>query len=410
MPTPQEEIKAGFDVIKSEFEEFKKQNDAKLEKIAQKGHVGGDIEEKLAKHNTAIDGLVAKFEQTTAALNRLNAGSGDEGESDATTEKKMSAFMSKFMRQGERELSNEETKAFRELERKALSVGSDPNGGYFVRPEVSAIITKKIFETSPVRQFADVITISTDAFEEPADFDEPEALWAGEKTPVAETKTADLQMLRIPTHEMRAKPKATMQILEDASIDIEAWHAAKVAEKFGRKEAGTFINGTGVGMPRGLISYDAGTTYGTIEQVNLGAATLPTADGLIDLQHALIEAYQNNARWLMHRSVAKEVRKLKSGTTGAYLWSLDGNLMDGYQQTLLGRPLHWASDLPQAGAGNLGVVYGDLKAGYLIVDRLGISVLRDPYSAKPYVEFFTRKRVGGGVRNFDAIKIGKFAV
>lgn len=410
MPTPQEEIKAGFEKIQNEFHTFKQENDARLKKIESKGSAGGDVEEKIDKHNAAIDALVEKMEKQQALLNRISSQEPEEKTTDSEkTEQKMSSFMRTYMRKGDRALAEAEVKEHRALELKALSVGSDPDGGYFVRPEISAQITKKIFESSPVRQFAGKLTISTDAFEEPADFDEADASWVGEKATRSETDSAQLQMLRIATHEMYAKPKATQAILEDAAIDIEAWHAGKVADKFARKEATAFISGSGVGQPRGLVSYTNGTTYGTIEQVNLGAATLPTADGLIGLQHTLLEGYQPNARWMMHRTVAAAVRKLKNGG-GNYLWSLDGNLMDGWQQTLLGKPLHWASDLSEAGADALGVLYGDFSQGYLIVDRVGISVLRDPFSSKPYVEFYTRKRVGGGVRNFQAIKIGKFAV
>lgn len=408
MPTPQEEIKQGFDKIQNEFHTFKQENDARLKKIEAKGSAGGDVEEKINKHSEAIDGLVEKLEKAQTILNRISTKETEEP-SDKDVEKKMSSFMRTFMRKGERHVTEAMVKEYHELEKKALSVGSDPDGGYLVRPEVSLQITKKIFETSPVRQFASKLSISTDAFEEPADFDEPDASWVGETATRATTDSNQLKMLRIPTHEMYAKPKATQAILEDSAIDIEAWHVGKVAEKFGRKEATAFIAGSGVGQPTGIVSYAAGTGYGQVEQVNLGAATLPTADGLIALQHALFEGFQPNARFMCHRTIAKEIRKLKNGS-GDYLWSLDGNLMDGWQQSLLGKPLHWASDLAESGAGNLGVLYGDFAQAYLIIDRVGISVLRDPYSAKPYVEFYTRKRVGGAMRNFQAMKIGKFAV
>jgi len=408
MGTPAEEIKQGFEKIQNEFHTFKQENDARLKKIESKGTAGADVEEKINRHSEAIDELVEKLEKSQTILNRIATQPEQTVDSDKEVEKKMSTFMRSYMRKGDRALTEAMVKEHRELELKALSVGSDPDGGYLVRPEVSAMITKKIFESSPVRQFAAKMSISTDAFEEPADFDEPDASWAGEKSTRSETDTNQLSLLRIPTHEMYAKPKATQAILEDSAIDIEAWHAAKVAEKFARKEATAFISGSGVGQPRGIVSYTSGTAYGEVEQVNLGAATLPTADGLIALQHALFEAYQPNARWMCHRTIAKEIRKLKNGS-GDYLWSLDGNLMDGWQQSLLGKPLHWASDLAESGAGNLGVLYGDFAQAYLIIDRVGIAVLRDPYSAKPYVEFYTRKRVGGGMRNFQAMKIGKFA-
>lgn len=404
MPTPAEEIKAGFEKVQNEFHTFKQENDARLAKLEKRGAVGGDIEEKLDKHNEAIDKLVAQIEEQKTAMARMSAAPVDEEVSDKKVEKKMSEFMKRYLRKGERAITEAEIKEYRDLEMKALSVGSDPDGGYLVRPEVSAQITKKIFESSPIRQFAGKLSISTDAFEEPADFDEPDADWTGETSSRAETASNQLSMLRIPIFEMYAKPKITQKLIEDASVDVEAWHSMKVAERFARLEASAFIDGNGSNKPRGILQYPSGTSYGQVEQVVSGTSGAVTADGLIDLQHALLEAYQPNARWFMNRAVAKAVRKLTNGS-GDYLWSMDGNLMDGYQQQLLGKPLHWAADMPVASASSLSVAYGDFAQGYLIVDRVGISVLRDPYSAKPYIELYTRKRVGGGVRNYQAIKL-----
>jgi len=214
MPSIEQQIKEGFDKLATDFETFKKDNDKRIERIEKSGANPGDREEKLAKIEQALDAKTAEIEKLQAALNRINQG-GDETEGKskekATAEKK--AF-EKAMRRGEASLTPDE--------QKALSVASDPDGGYLVRNEVSAEITKKIFESSPVRQFADVVTISTNALEEPADFDEVSSSWVGERSSRATTDTPELQNLRIPTHELYAKPKATQQILEDAAVDIEA--------------------------------------------------------------------------------------------------------------------------------------------------------------------------------------------
>jgi len=400
MPSIEQQIKEGFDKLATDFETFKKDNDKRIERIEKSGANPGDREEKLAKIEQALDAKTAEIEKLQAALNRINQG-GDETEGKskekATAEKK--AF-EKAMRRGEASLTPDE--------QKALSVASDPDGGYLVRNEVSAEITKKIFESSPVRQFADVVTISTNALEEPADFDEVSSSWVGERSSRATTDTPELQNLRIPTHELYAKPKATQQILEDAAVDIEAWLQSKVVDKFARDEAAAFIGGDGVVKPKGILSYAAGDAWGKVEQVASGSASALTADGFIDLQNSLLEAYQANARWMMRRATMSAARKLKTGG-GEYLFALDNSIANGFQMLILGKPVHFAADIPAVGAGNLAVIYGDFRQGYKIVDRVGISVLRDPYSAKPYVEFYTRKRVGGSVKNFQALKILKIA-
>ena len=166
------------------------------------------------------------------------------------------------------------------------------------------------------------------------------------------------------------------------------------------------INGTGVGQPRGILTYDAGTSWGQIEQVNSGSAGAVAADGLIDLQHSLKEVHGANAVWLANRLTLRDIRKLKD-SNNQYLWE-PGLKIDG-QDTLLGRPILTATDMPVAAANSLSVAFGDFTAGYQIVDRIGVRVLRDPFTAKPFVKFYTTKRVGGDVVNFDAIKLQKLA-
>lgn len=396
MPSIEQQIKEGFDNVSRTWEEFKKENDVRLKRLEDRGHNAGDREEKLANIEKAMDQKSKEIEELKTAVNRMNQG-GDDGKQGGEIEKK--AFAS-YMRSGEKKLS--------EAELKALAVGSDPDGGYLVRPEVSAEITKKIFESSPVRQFADVVTISTDSFEEAADFDDADASWVGEKATRSATETPELQMLRIPTHEIYAKPKATQKILEDAAVDIEAWLQGKVVDKFARKEATAFISGDGVNQPRGILTYQAGDAWGKVEQVASGSAAAVTADGFIETQNALFEAFQANARWMMRRATLSAVRKLKTGA-GEYLFSLDASLANAFGMLILGKPVTFAADMPAVGANELAVIYGDFRQGYKVVDRVGISVLRDQYSAKPYIEFYTRKRVGGGVKNFQALKIMKIA-
>ncbi len=195
---------------------------------------------------------------------------------------------------------------------------------------------------------------------------------------------------------------------------MEDWLAAKVAEKFSRTENAAFVNGTGVGQPRGFLTYAHGTTLpGTIEQVatgvNGGFAAAPAgADKLISMVYGLKTNYRNNGVWFMNRTTTAGVRLLKN-SDGSYLWQ--PSIAAGQPSTLLGYPVATFDDMPDYTTnGALAIAFGDLAQAYQIVDRLGIRGLRDPFTAKPYVKFYTTKRVGGDVINFEAIKLLKFAI
>jgi HK97 family phage major capsid protein len=307
------------------------------------------------------------------------------------------------MRKGDQLLGAEELKA--------LSVGSDPDGGYVVNPDLSGRIVAKVFETSPLRAYASVQVISTDALEGLFDLNEAASGWVGETEARAETGTPALGKWRIPTHELYAKPTATQKLLDDGEIDMEAWLATKVAEKFARDEATAFVSGNGVGKPRGFLDYASGTTLpGTIERfksgVNGGFATDGTgSDVLISALYGLKAPYRANAVWAMNRSTTAAVRKIKD-SDGAYIWQ--AGLAAGQPATLLGYPVASFEDMPALATGSLSIAVADWRETYQIVDRIGIRTLRDPFSAKPYVEFYTTKRVGGDVVNFEAIKLVSF--
>lgn len=289
------------------------------------------------------------------------------------------------------------------IEAKEMSVGSDPDGGYWVTPAASARMLTIIYESSPIRELATVETIGTDSLELPVDEDESDAGWIGETSSrTSNDGTPQVGVQRIPVHEMYAKPKATQKLLEDGSIDVGAWLERKIAEKFARAEATAFVTGNGVKRPRGFASYSAGSTRGTIEQVNSGAATTLTFDGLIALVTALKEGYHAGATFLMRRATEGTVLTLKDGQ-GQYLWR--PSVEAGKPNTLLGYPVRQAADMAALAAASLSVAFGNFKAGYTIVDRLGVTVLRDPFSSKPFVEFYARKRVGADVTNFEALKL-----
>lgn len=300
-------------------------------------------------------------------------------------------------------------------EQKALSVGSDPNGGYVVHPDMSGRVVNFVFETSPMRAYASIQTISTDALEGLYDLDEAASGWVEETASRPETDTPDLGKWRIPVHELYANPRATQKLLDDAEIDMEGWLARKVADRFARTEATAFVTGTGVGQPRGFLDYSDWTTAGTfengkIEQFDTGvngafAAAPNGGDVLINALYGLKAQYRANAVWAMNRATMTLARKLKD-SDGAYLWS--PGIAAGQPATLLGYPVASFEDMPNPATGSLSIAVADWRQAYQIVDRQGIRVIRDVFSAKPYVQFYSVKRVGGAVLNFEAIKLVNF--
>jgi len=292
---------------------------------------------------------------------------------------------------------------------KALSVGIDPDGGYTVTPTMSNNIVKRLFELDPLRSLASVETISTNAIEWLVDYDEAGGGWEGETESGGETGTPKIFKKRIPVHVLYAKPRATQTLLEDSAINIESWLADKQSNRFLRLESAAFVSGDGVGKPRGFLTYGnyaaAGVDeWGKIERMNIGNPI--TADGLIELKFRLIEQYLQRGTWLVNRLTVADFMQLKDGA-GRYLWS--PGLKEDEYSTLLGLPLRMSTTMPIQAANALSVAIADFRESYMIVDRLGITVQRDPFTQKPYVEFYTRKRVGGDVINFQAIKLGVVA-
>ena len=427
-----EEIKQAVEAVKQvnvAFEEFKRANDARLAEIEKKGAADPLLEEKLKRIDADLDRAQRVADEAALAAKRqsrvvtdekgdridLDAKAADwagmlarrRGETvpafDAAGLDSYKAAFDRFLRKGEEVMSVDE--------RKALSVGTDPDGGYVVNPDLSGRIVMKVFETSPMRAYASIQVISSDALEGLFDLDEAASGWVGETDNRAETNTPQLGKWRIPTHELYAKPKATQKLLDDASINMEAWLASKVAEKFGRDESNAFVVGNGSNKPRGFLTYSSGTTLpGTIEQFPTGssgayAAAPNGGDVLINALYGLKAQYRANATWFMNRATLTATRKVKD-SDGAYLWS--PGIAAGQPATLLGYPVASFEDMPDPASNSLSVAVGDMREAYQIVDRLGIRTLRDPYSAKPYVEFYTTKRVGGDVVNFEALKLVRF--
>jgi len=428
------EIKQVIEDLGKDFEAFKKANDERLAEIEKKGHADPLLDEQVKKINerlTALDEIkeqAERAEKLAARKSNGNAGNGEDLEAKAQRFLEMNAkargvptsqvydgeqfgaaelqeyrkAFTEYMRKGDRAES---------MHAKALSVGVDPDGGYTVEPDTSGRIVEKVYETSPMRQVAAQQTIGTDALEGLFDLDEATANWVHETGSRDETNTPKLAAWRIPVHELYAFPFATQKVLDDSMIDLEAWLQNKVADKFSRKENEAFVKGDGNGKPRGFLTYPAGTKLpGQIQRFYTGesgdfAGAPDGGDILLDAIYGMKQAYRGNARWHMNRGTVSEVRKLKD-SEGRYLWQ--PGIAAGQPAQLLGYPVLEFEDMPALGDDSLSIAFANMNEGYQIVDRHGIRVLRDPYTNKPYVGFYTIRRTGGDVINFEAIKLIQF--
>lgn len=296
-------------------------------------------------------------------------------------------------------------------EQKDLAAGSNADGGFFLTSDRSSAMSVRMFETSAIRPLANVQTTTSDVWEIILDDDEPDAGWVGEVTARPDTETAKIGIVKIPIHELYAQPRATQKMIDDAGFDIVSWHNGKVTRKFSRMENLSFVAGDGASKPKGFLDYAAWASAGVyernkIEQVETATATEIEGDDLIKLQGSLFEDYQGMAQWAMSRETFFNSILTLKDSQGAYL--INPRLIDeGGQMVVLGRPVNLFGDMPNVANNSLSVAYADWREFYTIVDRMGIRVLRDPYTAKPYVRFYTTKRVGGAVTNFEAGKILK---
>lgn len=371
------------------------------------------VEDQLKEQADQTKSIETELTELKTAFNRQPApGTAEDkaAEQKALRKKMFNEFGR--MRSENREGFTEylEKRGAENAEIKALSVNSDPNGGYLTMPEMGGIIQTRVFETSPMRQLATVTTIGSDSYEVILDNDEAGSGWVGETAPRPTTGNPTFAKLTIYCNELYANPKASQKILDDAGIDLEAWLGQKVADKFARDEATAFVTGNGVNKPKGILSYAAGTDINQqqVQQVVSGNATLFTYGGLIDLQNSLKEPYQANAVFLIQRATNASLLKLVDGESRP-IFNMVYDKNAGLQPTILGKSVYFAADMPSVGAGALAAAYGDFRAAYQIVDRAGIRVLRDPYTDKPNVAFYTTKRVGAGAVNFEAYKLQKIS-
>ena len=368
------------------------------------------VNEKLLTQNTTLE---EKQKLLEAAINRpVTASTPEQKEQDIR--KKGNKLFNDFARIKNAATQTDLAEYAREyikereddLELKALTVNSDPNGGYLTLPEFGGIIETYVYETSPLRRLASVISIGTDTLEYVLDNDQAGWGWVGETQARPDTYTPQLGKMAITVGEMYAMPNVSQKMLEDAFVDVEAWIAGKVAEVFARGEATAFISGDGINKPRGLLTYPAGTNVGSaqVQQVYSGNATGFTYLGLVALQNSLKEPYQANAVFLTQRASNALLLGIVDGQ-GRPIFNMDYTRNSGLEGTIFGKPVIFAADMPTVATNALAMAYGDFKKAYQIVDRRGITVLRDPFTNKPFVRFYTTKRVGGACVNLEAYSL-----
>ncbi len=299
-----------------------------------------------------------------------------------------------------------------EIESKAMSSAVNGDGGYLVDPQTAEQVKSVLRSSASLRAVADVVNVEATSFDVLVDHTDVGAGWATETGATAETDTPQFDRITIPLHELSALPKASQRLLDDSAFDIEGWLAGRIADKFIRAEAASFVNGDGVDKPRGFLDHTAVDNdvwaWGNIGYVPSGIdGQLGNGDAIIDLVYSLGAQYRGKASFVMNSKTAGLVRKLKDAD-GRFLWS-DG-LAAGEPARLMGYPVLVAEDMPDAGSGTFPIAFGDFGAGYTIAERPDLRVLRDPFSAKPHVLFYATKRVGGDVSDFAAIKLLKLAI
>ncbi|WP_293941044.1 phage major capsid protein [Sphingomonas sp.] len=325
---------------------------------------------------------------------------------DGVKSGEVSAFVAQYLRKGIES----------GVELKALGSSADAIGGYAVPREIDQAIGETLVAISPIRAIANVVKVGTANYRKLVATGGTPSGWVGFEAARPETGTPTFTEIVPASGDLYANPAASQQMLDDAMFDVEKWLAQEIATEFARAEGVAFIKGTGSSQPLGFLSSPSATTLdgvramGTLQFIGTGtAAAFPASnpqDKLIDLVQSLRQPYRQGAVFVMNSTTASVIRKFKT-TDGAFIWS--PGLVAGAPSSLLGYPVIEAEDMPDIAANSLSIAFGNFKQGYTIAERAATSILRDPYTHKPYVHFYATKRIGGQVTNSESIKLLKFA-
>lgn len=404
------EVGAAIAAINTAFEEFKTKNDEHIAEL-RKGNDDVVRREQLDRINQTMTERGAELEEMNRRLAALSTIPAGNGSGDFTAEDRAhTAAISEYMREG---LEPDMT----------ASVGSDPDGGYTVGREIESGIERVEGIYSVFRSLAQVRSIGAPDYRKFRNLGGASSGWVSEKESRPQTTTPTLQRMDFPTHEIYAMPAATQTILDDSDMDIAAWLAEEVGIEFAEEEAAAFITGDGGGKPRGLIGGYTPVANGSFDNANAAPGYIATGaagafadtsaspagspyDKLIDLIHSLKQGLRNGSTFLMNDLTLSVIRKFKD-QDGNYIWQ--PSVQVGTPSQLLGYAVNTDDNMPDIAANSFSVAFGNWRRAYLILDRVGVRVLRDPFTAKPNVLFYTTKRVGGGVQNFEAYKLLRFA-
>lgn len=417
-----------LDKIATAFDEYKKTNDARIEAV-KSGASTEAMDAKLAKIDAHIDSLgemKTKLEKMETKLARPGAGEAgrQEGESKEAVEYRH-AFLDWMRAPNDHERQQKAAAAAKQLEAKnrdgretraTQTVTSTGAAGGFALPEIiERQIARLSVDISPIRQIATVRTVGSPDYKELFDVNGAGFEWLGETDARNQTNTPDLAEVA-PTFGMAsAKPQASEESLDDLFFDVESWLVSSAAEAIAQGEGAAFVSGNGTKKPTGFLAgpapvttADSARAFGTLQYIASGQATaLPTsADIFYDLVYSLRARYRNNAQWVTSKLVLAALRKYKD-TAGQYLWQ--PALTAGQPATFMGYGITEAEDMPAVGAGAFPLAFGDFKEGYLIADRVGMRITRDEITTPGFVKFYVRKRVGGKLRNTQAIRVLKVA-
>jgi HK97 family phage major capsid protein len=409
-----EELKKLLEQQGKAFEEFKSANDTRLKAIEEKGFAPADVEEKVNKANAEITALSKKIDDQSKkledqdkeieTLSKTTNRPGSPGDVSPEKAEHKKAFFGWVRKGTEGNL--------RELEKKAMTVGSDPGGGYLVDAEMEAGIDTVAAANVSMMRLATVQTVGSAVYQRRVRTSGPGYGWVGETESPTETTTATFTVLKYEPGTIYAEPQISSNLLEDAEFDVEMDLSQQLEEEFTEGLGEAFITGSGINRPHGITAYttvaNASYAWGSLGYIaSSNAGALPDDyDEFIDLEHALKAKYRANARWLMNDATLASVRKYKTGE-GIYLWQ--PGLQVGVPNLLLGYPYETDDYMPDVASNSLSIAFGDFKKGYLVVRRRGMVMLRDPYTAKPFVKFYTTMRYGGGIRHYEAIKFMKMA-
>jgi len=389
------DVKEVADELNARFTEFKEQNNKRVDAIeAEKGKLSDSVDTLNGKL-TELDNLKSSLENEIAELKRPGAPAGNKNVSEHK------AAFSQFIRKGREE-------GLQDLEQKALGTSVDEDGGFAVPEELDRNIIQLEHDMSPMRQVCNQITISTSDFKRLVSLGGAGSGWVGEEDARPATTTPKLARIAASMGEIYANPQATQTSLDDMFFNAEQWLSMEVAREFAEKEGAAFLMGDGTNKPKGILANtldvktDATRDFGTIQKILSGAAGSFTADNILSLVYALKKAYRNGSQWMFAGTTLHTVRTFKD-SQGNYLWV--PGLQAGEASSLLGYSIAENEDMPVVAADANAVMFGNFMRAYTIVDRIGTRVLRDPYTNKPNVGFYTTKRVGGMLDDSNAVKV-----